>query len=189
MSKAEEKFIEELNKEHEIILGFQEYENKIADLEAKLAEKEEQLLCKTWYKQYKNVMEANEGFYKECAKLREQLAEKDAELNSARVGEQFALKCCNEAKELLAEKEKELEEINREFVQSTHDWKEIVDEKIKTKTEFAIQQLQRVKEFCENSKNQVDYEYYTDCWTTAVDKDSLFIEIDQIIKELEGETK
>ena len=43
MSKAEKKFIEELNKEHEIILGFQEYEKKIADLEAKLAESEEQL--------------------------------------------------------------------------------------------------------------------------------------------------
>ena len=36
MSKAEEKFIEELNKENDIILGFQEYERKIADLEAKL---------------------------------------------------------------------------------------------------------------------------------------------------------
>lgn len=43
MSKAVEKFIEELNKEHEIILGFQEYEKKIADLEAKLAEKDEEI--------------------------------------------------------------------------------------------------------------------------------------------------
>lgn len=40
-----------------------------------LAEKEEQLLCKTWYKEYKKVMEANDEFYNECAKLREQLAE------------------------------------------------------------------------------------------------------------------
>ena len=40
MSKAEEKFIEELSKENEIILGFQEYERKIADLEAKLKESE-----------------------------------------------------------------------------------------------------------------------------------------------------
>ena len=43
MSKKEEKFIEKLNKENEIILGFQEYEKKIADLEAKLAEKEKEI--------------------------------------------------------------------------------------------------------------------------------------------------
>ena len=43
MSKKEEKFVEKLNKENEIILGFQEYEKKIADLEAKLAEKEKEI--------------------------------------------------------------------------------------------------------------------------------------------------
>ena len=43
MSKKEEKFIEKLNKENEIILGFQEYEKKIADLEAKLAKKDEEI--------------------------------------------------------------------------------------------------------------------------------------------------
>ena len=37
MSKAEEKFIEELDKEHEIILGFQEYEKKIAEFKQQLA--------------------------------------------------------------------------------------------------------------------------------------------------------
>ena len=54
---------------------------KIAVLETKLAEKDEQLLYKSWYKQYKNVMEANEGFYNECAKLREQLAKKEKEIS------------------------------------------------------------------------------------------------------------
>ena len=107
----------------------------------------------------------------------------------------------------------EIEEINREFVQSTHDWKEIVEEKEKeiemlknnyiggmqnaneatkifkeecrkekqSKTEFAIQQLQRVKDFCDGSegfdkqgKLSVRVECVNDC-------------IDTIIKELKIE--
>ena len=44
MSKVEEKFIKELNKEHEIILGFQEYEKQIADLKAKLAKSEKRFV-------------------------------------------------------------------------------------------------------------------------------------------------
>lgn len=142
MSKAEEKFIEELNKEHEIILGFQEYEKKIADLEAKLAESEKERI---YFHSY------GCEYVKEIKKLEQQLAEKEQSFD---------------------------------WIYSK--WQECVERQTKSKTEFAIQQLQRVKEVCENSKNQVDYEYYTDCWTTAVDKDRLFIEIDQIIKELEG---
>ena len=77
-----------------------------------------------------------------------------------------------ELKQQLAEKDETIDEINREFVQSTHDWKEIVDEKIKAKTEFAIEKLQRVKENCQ-----------------AFDGIELVGFIDQIIKELEGKVK
>ena len=41
MSKVEEKFIKELNKEYDIILGFQEYEKQIAELKQELAELKE----------------------------------------------------------------------------------------------------------------------------------------------------
>ena len=131
----------------------QQYENKIADLEAKLAESESELVLA-----------------------------RNTSINTNKM-EILHLQIENEElKQQLAEKEKSFDWIYSK-------WQECVERQTKSKTEFAIQQLQRVKEVCENSKNQVDYEYYTDCWTTAVDKDSLFIEIDQIIKELEGETK
>ena len=82
MSKAEEKFIEELNKEHEIILGFQEYENKIADLEAKLAESED---CKNML--YKCLTEKDieiETKKEEIAELQKQLEEKEKEIEKLR---------------------------------------------------------------------------------------------------------
>ena len=57
------------------------------------------------------------------------------------------------------------------------------------KISFAIEQLEKVKEFCDNQKYQVDYEYYTDCWATAIDKDSLLNIIDNLINELKGEIR
>lgn len=50
----------------------------------------------------------------------------------------------------LSEKEKEIEEINREFVQSTHDWKEIVKEKTQDKISFAVEQLELTLDIVEN---------------------------------------
>ena len=87
MSKAEEKFIEELNKEHEIILGFQEYEKKIADLEAKFAESEKQRQhLKDWLDNEILTSVDHESYYatineyeEEVKKLKQQLADKDKE--------------------------------------------------------------------------------------------------------------
>ena len=44
MSRVEEKFIKELNKEYDIILGFQEYEKQIAELKQELAELKEKAI-------------------------------------------------------------------------------------------------------------------------------------------------
>lgn len=130
----------------------EEKDTKIADLEAKLAEKEKALLLAM---SKLNIKEHQPAYCK--------LAGRDCECMGK----------VEELKQQLEEKEKELEEINREFVQSTHDWKEIVKEK---KTEFAIQQLERVKE-----KTKSFYGEYSASVAVYF--------IDQIIKELEGETK
>ena len=91
MSKAEEKFIEELNKEHEIILGFKEYEKKIADLEAKLAESEKALEAKESVNQmYKATLSLKDSDFsdlvRENAQLKQQLAEKEKELKRTKQG-------------------------------------------------------------------------------------------------------
>lgn len=171
MSKAEEKFIEELNKEHEIILGFQEYEKKISDLEAKLAESKD---CNNML--YKCLTEKDIEIETQKEEINEWIAVRD---DKNKVIDRQTDKI-NELKQRLAEKEKEIEEVNREFVQSTHDWKEIVDEKIKAKAEFAIQQLEKLRHYIWT--NQQD-----DGWLDeSVDIYSLNETIDQIIKELEG---
>lgn len=104
-----------------------EKQDKISDQEAKLAEKEEQLHCKTWYKEYKKVMEANEAFYNECAKLRKQLAEseeklklKNEDISKLHTNLQIQGKFKNQAdyenkqlKRQLAEKEEEIEMLNK----------------------------------------------------------------------------
>lgn len=59
-----------------------------------------------------DIAELLEEKDQQISDLEAKLAEKEDELNSARVGEQFALKCCNEAKEQLAEREKEIEKLN-----------------------------------------------------------------------------
>ena len=50
--------------------------------------------------------------------------------------------------------------------------------------EKIIDELERVKEFCNNPKNRVEYEYCPNAWTHAVDKDKLMLEIDNQIKQL-----
>lgn len=52
------------------------------------------------------------------------------------------------------------------------------------KISFCIEQLEKVKEFCNNPKNRVEYEYCPNAWTYAVDKDKLMLEIDNQIKQL-----
>ena len=175
------------------------YEKQIADLEAKLAESEEKY--KKLGECYKNTARQDlEDKYRladEIDQLKQQLAEKEEELkkfksigatprqlqrayqerykynerrlqleeqlNSAKVGEEFALKCCDEANNLLALQ---------------------VAGQNQDKISFCIEKLEKVKEFCNNPKNRVEYEYCPNAWTYAVDKDKLMLEIDNQIKQL-----
>ena len=84
MSKAEEQFIEELDREHEIILGFQEYENKIAELEAKLVLAMSKLNIKEHQPAYCKLADRDCECMGKVEELKQQLAEKDAELVLAR---------------------------------------------------------------------------------------------------------
>ena len=81
-----------------------------------------------------------------------------------------------ELQKQLAEKEKEIEKLNAcvDFYKS---YSVSFQEKI-------IDELERVKEFCNNPKNRVEYEYCPNAWTYAVDKDKLMLEIDNQIKQL-----
>ena len=79
-------------------------------------------------------------------------------------------------KEQLAEKEKEIEKLN-DCVDFYKSYSVSFQEKI-------IDELERVKEFCNNPKNRVEYEYCPNAWTYAVDKDKLMLEIDNQIKQL-----
>ena len=76
----------------------------------------------------------------------------------------------------LKEKDKEIEKLNAcvDFYKS---YSVSFQEKI-------IDELERVKEFCNNPKNRVEYEYCPNAWTYAVDKDKLMLEIDNQIKQL-----
>lgn len=48
-------------------------------------------------------------------------------------------------KQQLTEKQRTIDEINKEFVQAIHDWKTLCAEKDKEKTQLAIQELEKVK--------------------------------------------
>ena len=117
MSKAEEKFIEELNKEHEIILGFQEYEKKIADLEAKLAESEDKI--KKAYRE--GLLQKQFDKDAEIMLLKQQLAEKDEKIKNLTLA-YFESKT------------------NKPILTTT----EIINQ---SKTEFAIQQLEKLRHY------------------------------------------
>ena len=95
----------------------------------------------------------------------------------------------------LAEKQNTIDEINKEFVQSIHDWKALCAEKDKeisklqascqqVKTQLAIQELEKVKEDCFNQKELVDFGYVA-CF--MVDIADILEIIDNQIKELKGE--
>ena len=111
--------------------------------------------------------------HKQIADLEAKLeqSQKEKELDNA-----FWKQECDSLQKALSEKEKEIEEINREFVQSTHDWKEIVKEKIQAKTDFAIEQLEKV------------YEYTADVWWVDGVSEAVCNFIDQQIKELKEKT-
>lgn len=107
-----------------------EQRKQITDLEAKLVEKEKE-------------RELDNSFWKqECDSLQKTLVEKDAELwkwstqyarayvnrQNALIAEKVGLQ------QQLAEKDKTIEEINREFMQAIKDWKALLAEKENTIT-------------------------------------------------------
>lgn len=81
----------------------------------------------------------------EVKELKQQLAEKEEQLNSAKVGEKFALKCCSEARELLAEKDKKQERTNK-VVEQFQQRVKYFSEKDQYKIEFAVAELEKMKE-------------------------------------------
>lgn len=107
------------------------------------------------------------------ADLEAKLAEKDAERE---LDNSFWKQECDSLQKTLVEKDKEIEKLNTcvDFYKS---YSVSFQEKI-------IDELERVKEFCNNPKNRVEYEYCPNAWTYAVDKDKLMLEIDNQIKQL-----
>ena len=179
MSKAEEKFIEELNKEHEIILGFQEYEKKIANLEAKLAESEEKV--KHWHdlynerdKQFQSVRQR----YHLLNKLQSNYDKKD-KLHLAYMQCLELVEENERLKQQLAEKEKEIERLNLEF-ETQEDWQEkwqkLYDETCnlnQDKISFAVEQLEKVEVCLKEGIEEVKLDFFV-CKNTAKRNTGIF---------------
>lgn len=124
--------------------------------------------------------------YEEISDLEAKLAESEKQLNSAQVGEQFALKCCKDASEQnkrvlekidlivrsnqeleqqLAEKDKEIQSLtnkNSRLIQGIF-WGNGIQfshEHQKGKIEFAIAELQRVETYFEKHGSISYYIYH-----------------------------
>lgn len=107
-------------------------------------------------------------------------------------------------KQQLAEKQNTIDEINKEFVQAVHYWKNLLKEKDKeiesyknkayidmlykeslelkldNQTQLAIQELEKVKYFVEDIQTDLGNDY-------MIDRFSILKQIDQQIKELKGD--
>ena len=138
-------------------------DQQISDLEAKLAESE---------KSKESYRLQNEQHHLQLLQFYSRLG---VEAFGADIHEK-ALETLMIMKEQLAEKEKEIEKLN-DCVDFYKSYSVSFQEKI-------IDELERVKEFCNNPKNRVEYEYCPNAWTYAVDKDKLMLEIDNQIKQL-----
>lgn len=141
---------------------------QFADLEAKLAESEK----KAYSRGHSQRDIANEI---KLNALREDVANKEKRIV--------------ELKQQLTEKEKEIESYKHFKITIGTMENNQVDISSTTYTDqdkisFAVEQLEKVKEFCNNPKNRVEYEYCPNAWTYAVDKDKLMLEIDNQIKQL-----
>lgn len=150
--------------------GETDKDRKIADLEAKLAEKD--LRIEELEGQFAYECECNKEFVA-CQNENEQLKQRLED--SEKEKQEFFIKYRHwrtegeQLKQQLTEKEKSFDWIY-------YKWQECVERQTKAKTEFAIQQLQRVKEEIDKS----GYKFLEPMWVQ-------FVVIDKIIKELEGE--
>lgn len=107
-------------------------------------------------------------------------------------------------KQQLAEKQNTIDEINKEFVQSIHDWKALCAEKDKeisklqascqqVKTQLAIQELEKAKASADKWFESWETSKYEGNIYDKLDVSNAYLqmscEIDQQIKELKGENK
>ena len=121
--------------------------------------------------------------YREIADLEAKLAEKEKEIEELKASSDKNIDYLIEFASLI-ENEKDCNKMLKALGRVREGKKYIIDKEHQDKISFALEQLEKVKEFCDNPKYRVEYEYYTDCWTTAIDKDSLLNEIDNQIKQL-----
>ena len=179
MSKKEEKFIEKLNKENEIILGFQEYEKKIADLEAKLAEceKEHELLIDQFEeeteklrKQIKQESDARKRLVEEVKNLRQQLTESKKQCQECKhLNKKIELNIKNKLMAENCEFQKQLEEKDKEIAYLTKQVKKFNNEAQKyfedaycndfhnqDKISFAVEVLKIAQDYVQQYVNNFD---------------------------------
>ena len=183
-------------KEHEIILGFQEYEKKIADIEAKLAECEKkytELFCRnieleTLYSQKTALLNfyKDTDLVKENQQLKQQLEETEEERDGNYENYSICWKDNEYLNQQLAEKEKEIEQLKSEnhALMSDNAYQEAdIFELIQNpaiqnqdKISFAVEQIIKTKEtlikFLQNDG------FYENEWY------DLFDEIDNQFKQL-----
>ena len=132
----------------------------IADLEAKLAESEKNV--EFYQERYSNATTSAYGADLIAKNVQSRLEEEIREL-----------------KQQLAEKEKEIDEINKAWAQSVHDWKELCKNKDQDKIFFAVEKLKETKIYVDSqhfmsARYKCEKKVYADIWNF----------IDQQIKQL-----
>ena len=148
-------------------------QDKVANLESKLAESEKknfELVAKINLKEHKPAFCTLAG--RDCealgqiAELQKQLAEKDKAIENWQTMYESVVQTCHNDKEeierlnkKLAEKEKEIERLNLEF-ETQEDWQEkwqkLYDETCnlnQDKISFAVEQLEQLKKLCQENFN------------------------------------
>ena len=163
-----------------------DWSQKVADLEAKLAESENRI--EELESQFAYECECNKQFV-ECQKENDQLKQQLAEWKDGTIICKWT-DAENKVKELeqqLAEKDKTIDEINKEFVKAIKDWKELV--KIKEKN---IAELEEQDEIYHNQDKIELLEILKETFAWGKDNGYLTAEsaveiIDQKIKEIKGE--
>ena len=126
-------------------------------------------MCDKCYKDYQcKQYPFKKGIYdmqEEIQQLKQQLAEKDIRIEELEC--QFAYECeCNmqlvDLQKQLEEKQKTIDEINKEFVQAVHDWKTLCAEKDKE-----IEKLKQQNTLLENENGKLTTELIMDKYKKA----------------------
>lgn len=129
---------------------FEEKDQTIADLEAKLAEKESEVkVGEFWHSAYQEKQLSYDKMY---AELRQSYDEN------------------GKLKQQLAEKTLDVERINKAFIENRHLWKGKYEEAEKDKTTFAIEKLEQVDKYISSG-------YCFDLGDVSIKIDQLIAEI------------